>query len=145
MWKTHIMLGAIAGYAAYPSWKGAAVGAAMALVPDVDKAGSKAGRMVWPLSWMVEKGLGHRTVTHSWVMLFIPALLFGDTLMAKAALWGLCSHLISDAVVGRIQFLWPLPKGWIGVRSSRYVYQAMDKLVFFGAIGYIVYRFYTGE
>ncbi|MGG4495630.1 metal-dependent hydrolase [Brevibacillus reuszeri] len=54
----------------------------MALVPDVDKARSKAGKAIWPLSWLVEKGIGHRTLTHSWVILLLPALLISDSSVA---------------------------------------------------------------
>lgn len=141
-WKTHLVLGAIAGYYAYPSWKGSVIGATMALVPDVDQARSKLGNMIRPVSRAVQKGLGHRTLTHSWVILLVPALLFGDSPAAMAALWGLLSHLISDMLVGRIQFFWPIRMGWIGIRLSKKMYSVVDRCVFYLAIGYIIYAGY---
>jgi len=138
-WKTHIVLGAVAGYCAYPSWKGILVGSTMALFPDIDKANSKAGKWIWPISWLVEKGLGHRTLTHSWVILLLPVFLIGDQHVALAALYGLLSHLISDSIVGRIQLLWPLKKGWFGIPLPHFLYRFVDKVTFIGAWVYIIY------
>ncbi|NQF17057.1 metal-dependent hydrolase [Brevibacillus sp. HB1.3] len=141
-WKTHMVLGAIAGYCAYPSWKGSVIGATMALVPDIDQANSKLGNLMGPLSKMLQKGFGHRTVTHSWVILFLPFLLFGDSLATMAALWGILSHLISDMLVGRIQLLWPLRVGWLGIPVSKSMYRTVDRIVFYVAIVYIVIKGY---
>ena len=141
-WKTHMLLGAIAGYWAYPSWKGSVIGATMALVPDIDQARSKLGHFLGPVSKMLQKGLGHRTLTHSWVILLLPAAFWGDSPEGWAALWGLLSHLISDMLVGRIQLFWPLRMGWAGVRLSRALYGTVDRLVFYAAIVYIIYMGY---
>lgn len=143
-WKTHLVLGAMAGYYAYPSWKGIAIGGAMALLPDIDQARSKIGHMTRPLSSAMQKGIGHRTLTHSWVILLLPALLFGDTILAQAALYGLLSHLISDALVGRIQFLWPIKQGWVGIRLTKSMYRTVDRLVFYVAVVYLLYWGYNG-
>ncbi|WP_103108107.1 metal-dependent hydrolase [Brevibacillus reuszeri] len=142
LWKTHLVLGAIAGYYAYPSWKGSVIGATMALLPDIDQARSKLGNMVRTVSRAVQKGFGHRTITHSWVILLVPALLLGDSPAAMAALWGILSHLISDMLVGRIQLLWPLRFGWIGIPLSKKMYTAVDQIVFYAALGYIIYAGY---
>ncbi|MDR7318253.1 metal-dependent hydrolase [Brevibacillus nitrificans] len=143
-WKTHLVLGAMAGYYAYPSWKGVAMGAGMGLLPDIDQTRSKLGSMVRPLSYAMQKGIGHRTLTHSWVILLLPALFFGDTFLAKAALFGLLSHLISDAMVGRIQFLWPIRQGWVGIKLTKRLYRQMDRLVFYMAVAYLLYWGYNG-
>ncbi|GED34780.1 metal-dependent hydrolase [Brevibacillus centrosporus] len=141
-WKTHLVLGAMAGYYANASWTGMVAGAAFALAPDIDKARSKAGKMIWPLSWLVEKGIGHRTLTHSWIMLFLPALLLGNPSIAHAALLWLLSQLISDALVGQIQLFWPIRQGWIGIPLPKFLYRMVDVLVFYAAIGYSVYLAY---
>ncbi|MED4572369.1 metal-dependent hydrolase [Brevibacillus agri] len=141
-WKTHMLLGAIAGYWAYPSWEGSVIGATMALVPDIDQARSKLGHLFGPFSKMLQRGLGHRTITHSWVILLLPALFWGDTPAGWAALWGVLSHLVSDMLVGRIQLFWPLRTGWIGLRLSKTLYRTVDRLVFYGAIGFIIYMGY---
>ncbi|MDF2679322.1 MAG: hydrolase [Brevibacillus sp.] len=116
----------------------------MALLPDIDQARSKIGHMTRPLSSAMQKGMGHRTLTHSWVILLLPALLFGDTMLAQAALYGMVSHLISDALVGRIQFLWPIKQGWVGVRLTKSMYRAVDRLVFYVAVVYLLYWGYNG-
>ena len=138
-WKTHVVLGAMAGYYPYPSWKGILVGVTMALVPDVDKARNKAGKAIWPLSWLVEKGIGHRTLTHSWVILLLPDLLISDSSVALAALYGLLSHLLSDAFVGRIQLFWPVRQGWFGVPLPRFLYVIVDRTTLLAAAAYILY------
>lgn len=94
----------------------------------------KAGKWIWPISWLVEKGIGHRTLTHSWVMLLLPALLNGDKLVALAALYGLLSHLISDAVVGRIQLFWGG-----GIPFPRFLYGLVDQATLIGVWVYIMY------
>ncbi|ELK40340.1 hypothetical protein D478_19694 [Brevibacillus agri BAB-2500] len=137
-----MLLGAIAGYWAYPSWEGSVIGATMALVPDIDQARSKLGHLFGPFSKMLQRGLGHRTITHSWVILLLPALFWGDTPAGWAALWGVLSHLVSDMLVGRIQLFWPLRTGWIGLRLSKTLYRTVDRLVFYGAIGFIIYMGY---
>lgn len=116
----------------------------MALLPDIDQARSKIGHMTRPLSSAMQKGIGHRTLTHSWVILLLPALLFGDTILAQAALYGLLSHLISDALVGRIQFLWPIKQGWVGIRLTKSMYRTVDRLVFYVAVVYLLYWGYNG-
>ncbi|WP_338136523.1 metal-dependent hydrolase [Brevibacillus agri] len=93
-------------------------------------------------SKMLQRGLGHRTITHSWVILLLPALFWGDTPAGWAALWGVLSHLVSDMLVGRIQLFWPLRTGWIGLRLSKTLYRTVDRLVFYGAIGFIIYMGY---
>lgn len=138
-WKTHLVLGAMAGYCADPTWRGIAVGGAMALLPDIDQANSKVGSIVRPISAAVQKGIGHRTLTHSWAILLLPALLFGDTPLAQAALYGLLSHLLSDALVGRVQFLWPIKQGWVGIKVSKAMYRTLDRLVFYAAVCYLLY------
>lgn len=137
-----MLLGAIAGYWAYPSWEGSVIGATMALVPDIDQARSKLGHLFGPFSKMLQRGLGHRTITHSWVILLLPALFWGDTPAGWAALWGGLSHLVSDMLVGRIQLFWPLRTGWIGLRLSKTLYRTVDRLVFYAAIGFIIYMGY---
>ncbi|MGZ0051042.1 metal-dependent hydrolase [Brevibacillus gelatini] len=141
-WKTHMLLGAIAGYWAYPSWEGSVIGATMALVPDIDQARSKLGHLFGPFSKMLQRGLGHRTITHSWVILLLPAFFWGDTPAGWAAFCGLLSHLASDMLVGRIQLFWPLRTGWIGLPLPKTLYRTFDWLVFYVAIGYIVYTGY---
>lgn len=116
----------------------------MALLPDIDQARSKIGYRLRPLSSALQKGIGHRTLTHSWVMLLLPAMLLGDTLLAQAALYGLFSHLISDAMVGRIQFLWPIKQGWVGIKLTKSMYLAADRLVFYVALVYLLYWGYNG-
>lgn len=116
----------------------------MALLPDMDQARSKVGSMMRPVSSAMQKGIGHRTLTHSWVILLLPTLLFGNTALAHAALYGLLSHLISDALVGRIQFLWPIRQGWVGIRLTKSMYRTVDRLVFYGAVGYLLFWGYNG-
>lgn len=143
--KTHILIGGMAGFYAYPTVTGFVSGAFCALLPDIDKANSKLGRKVWPLSLFLERAVGHRTITHSWIVLLLPALPFFSLhpAIGHACLYGILSHLLSDMLVGRIQFFWPIRQGWIGIRLPRSLYSLVDTCAFFAscfAIGYWLYH-----
>lgn len=142
--RTHFLLGAIAGYCAYPTWTGITAGAVIALLPDIDKADSKAGKRVWPLSWLVDKAIGHRTVTHSWVMLMLPAFFLSPNLI-KVWFYSLLSHLVTDALLGRIQFFWPLKTGWIGIPLPKKIQSVVDNVTFLALVVYLVRWAYEGR
>lgn len=85
---------------------GAAVGAAAALVPDVDHPGSTVGRRLRPVAVVLEELWGHRSLTHT-VWFALPAGLLLGALAARLGLPRACaaagtagalSHLALDAL-----------------------------------------------
>lgn len=46
------------------------------LLPDIDHPGSKIGRALYPIAWVVNKLFGHRGATHSLLALFLTSVLF---------------------------------------------------------------------
>jgi membrane-bound metal-dependent hydrolase YbcI (DUF457 family) len=100
-----------------------AVAAACGLAPDLDKAGSTAGRSLGfvtrVLSWGIERGFGHRKGFHSLVGVAL-AFLVGEALGGALGLanlgalvaFGWAAHLLTDAwTVRGVPLLWPLPVG----------------------------------
>ena len=79
----------------------AAIVACAAVLPDVDTGGSRAGRVCPPLTRFLERRFGHRTLTHSLLMmgilgliLLVPVLLGSDA--AACFLLGYASHPFLD-------------------------------------------------
>jgi len=46
------------------------------LLPDIDHPGSKMGRALYPIAWVVNKLFGHRGATHSLIALLLTSVLF---------------------------------------------------------------------
>lgn len=117
--KTHILGGAAFGlaFAAYTHTDPILVTAAATLggvIPDICHTGSKIGKKLPVLSFVISKVFGHRTFTHSigfligaaWLMSELPV----HPSIAMGIIVGMFSHMILDACTKNgIQFLWPLP------------------------------------
>lgn len=78
--KTHLAFGALTGLGAHSIMNSQGMDANLliipasmlgSLIPDIDKANTKLGRKVKPLSYTLEHTIGHRTLTHSFLFLFI--------------------------------------------------------------------------
>jgi inner membrane protein len=86
------------------------------LLPDLCHPGSYLGKKTSFLSKTISKTFGHRTITHSWVMILLVMMLpnwidwtyEGSLGMGLAA--GVISHIILDAATSRgVQLFYPLP------------------------------------
>lgn len=88
-----------------------AVVAVASLLPDVDRQNSLLGRFIPVLPSLIERVLGKRTLTHSF--LFGGMVAWGIRWLAAFAfipfLIGYLSHLVLDLFTGLIALLWPLP------------------------------------
>jgi len=105
------------------------------LLPDIDTTTSGLGRWVKPLSSVVERRFGHRTVTHSLLGIALFALLFAWLSLVSFEAWllllvGILSHLLSDAhnVTG-VPLLWPLRFEFVSVynRGLRVAYGSVNE------------------
>lgn len=81
------------------------------LLPDIDHAGSKIGRRLPVVSWVVSLVAGHRGVTHSLVFVGLAEAIcygiFGATAAVALAI-GCLSHLAADVLtVGGAPLFWP--------------------------------------
>src|SRR5215813_10988026 len=78
--------------------------AAAGLAPDIDEPWSVIGMRLWFLAWWMKYVFGHRTVSHSLLMVVTVAvvslLAVMPTKMVVAVSIGLVSHLILDAMSG---------------------------------------------
>ena len=82
------------------------------LLPDIDTAASRIGRLLPEISQAIERRWGHRTITHSlWAMLLVIAVtvpLTGQWFLAVAY----TSHILLDMLIGGrsgVTLFWPLP------------------------------------
>ncbi|MFC7370582.1 metal-dependent hydrolase [Fictibacillus iocasae] len=125
--KTHVIGGAAAAvifksftHAPVVVWHGELlfIGAALfgSLLPDLCHPGSFIGRKTMLLSKGISKTFGHRTVTHSWLMLLFlywaaPYWPYGAANMVQEGLLvGAISHIALDAMTSRgVQFFYPIP------------------------------------
>jgi len=91
--------------------------AGFSLLPDVDTTKSAIGKIFYPVSWLIYRKFGHRTITHSFLFLalvwssFIALSKFGiihDPNFIKIALFSLLSHFVFDMVtISGIPLLYP--------------------------------------
>jgi membrane-bound metal-dependent hydrolase YbcI (DUF457 family) len=128
MGRTAVLTGEVAWlYAAHnvaPDWRAALFGvplvALAAYAPDLDHAGSTAGKKVGRLgSKVIRKAMGgHRGGTHSAVVVYLAYLasgwlLYGSRWAASAVAIGWAAHIFTDLLtVQGVRLLWPL--GWLG-------------------------------
>lgn len=87
------------------------VAAVASLLPDVDRQNSLLGRFIPVLPSLIERVLGKRTLTHSFlfggILAWVIWLQGWGLFMAFAI--GFASHLVLDVVTGKVALLWPLP------------------------------------
>ncbi|RUQ27652.1 MAG: metal-dependent hydrolase [Candidatus Competibacteraceae bacterium] len=98
-----------------PDWISGLLAAVASGLPDIDLPTSKVGRLFWFISVPLERRFGHRTLTHSLVMLIALAVLTYPLAWIQPLYWGCVvggywSHLWLDmANVRGIDLLWPAP------------------------------------
>lgn len=130
-----------AGFGASPGLVGAGALYLGSLLPDIDTAHSGLGRWVRPVSRVLERRFGHRTLTHSLLgTLIVSCALSWLLLLHPAALvWllvGYVSHLLLDtANISGVPLLWPwrLQFWLVGNRAWRVPYGSPQEFVWFGA------------
>jgi len=94
------------------SW---ALAAVASLLPDIDLPPARIGRLFWFISVPLERRFGHRTLTHSAVMLLAVAALAAplgwiNPLYCWAVIGGYWSHLWLDMLNLRgVDLFWPSP------------------------------------
>lgn len=80
----------------------AAIAGISALLPDIDHPDSQLGRKIKPVSWLINRLLGHRTITHN--LDFASGLCIVVLLSSNFAYWawmfvlGYISHLLLDSL-----------------------------------------------
>ncbi len=96
-----------------PNWASWLIAAASSLLPDMDLPPSKIGRLFWFLSVPLERRFGHRTLTHSLLMLGIVAVVSYPLTWLQPLYWGCVvggygSHLWMDMLnVRGVDLFWP--------------------------------------
>ncbi len=94
------------------SW---ALAAAASVLPDVDLPHSRIGRLFWFVSVPLERRFGHRTLTHSLLLLMALAVVTYPLAWIRPLYWGCIvggywSHLWIDMLnVRGVDLLWPSP------------------------------------
>lgn len=87
---------------------------AAGLLPDIDLPKSTAGKTLKPISYVINKLFGHRTITHSglWLLLLVFLLIKTDySVFLIGTTIGYFSHLLADTMTaGGIPWIYPLSK-----------------------------------
>ncbi len=130
-WTTHMLSGIVAGYAVSGGdWRGAVIGGVAGVIPDLDEHKSKFGKVFFPISYVINKSFGHRTLTHS--LLF--AVTIGIFLMPffELYIWlsvtsGILAHIAGDMLTGKVKFLYPCKRS-IGISVSPLTFKFIDKV-----------------
>src|SRR5699024_175188 len=110
-WSTHFLSGVVAGYAVSGGdWRGEVVGGIAGVVPDLDEHKSRFGKVFFPISFIINKIFGHRTLTHS--LLFAVGIgfilsMFFDSYIWQSATFGILAHIAGDMLTGKVQLLNP--------------------------------------
>jgi len=94
------------------------------LAPDIDEPESVIGQRFWIFAWWMKHVFGHRTVSHSLLMVAVVALLgFCARLpipIISALCVGVMSHVVLDAYSGGVYIWWPSKKRWVLGRYAVY-------------------------
>jgi inner membrane protein len=94
------------------------IGAAVlgSLLPDLCHPGSYLGKKTSILSKSISKTFGHRTVTHSWIMIALMIMVPNwidwqyEKSFSMGLVLGVISHILLDAATSRgVQLFYPLP------------------------------------
>jgi inner membrane protein len=116
---THVTFGALCYFVAaaalqwQPSTAAVATAALGSLLPDIDLPTSAVGRPLFPVARALNEQIGHRTLTHSFLGIFLlvvilSPLFFLDSLILWALVIGYVSHLLIDTVnKAGIELLYP--------------------------------------
>ncbi len=101
------------------------------LAPDIDEPWSVIGQRFWFLSWWIKYLVGHRTLSHS--LMLIPLVgVVGIVcemapMMIVAILVGVGTHVVLDGLSGGVFLWWPSKVRWV---LGRYpVYGRLDQLL----------------
>jgi membrane-bound metal-dependent hydrolase YbcI (DUF457 family) len=96
----------------------AALGAAAALLPDLDIESSTVSNSLGPVTRLISRGIamvcgGHREGTHSLLALVLVSFMASDPMIsspyARAIVIGYAAHLVGDFLTGNgIPLLWPV-------------------------------------
>lgn len=144
-WTTHCLSGMVAGYyITGGDWRGALVGGVAGVMPDLDEHKSKFGKLFYPLSYTLNKTVGHRTFTHSLLFVVLAGIIlysFFDWWVVSSAVTGIIAHIIGDMLTGKVRALYPAQKNF-GFRVSRHMFTLIDKTVASLLSLYIFWRFF---
>ena len=101
------------------------------LAPDIDEPWSVIGQRFWFLSWWIKYLVGHRTLSHS-LMLIPLAGVVGlvcemAPMMIVAILVGVGTHVVLDGLSGGVFLWWSSRQRWVLARYP--VYGKVDYLL----------------
>lgn len=140
-WSTHALSGVVAGYTVTGGdWKGAAVGGIAGVIPDLDEHKSKFGKILFPISYPINKIFGHRTLTHSLLFTVLMGAVFYFLIgkwFSVALMSGIIAHILGDLVTGKVKLFYPLNSS-IGIEIPHYSFTIIDRIVRIGLFVWII-------
>ncbi len=116
------------------SW---ALAAVASLLPDIDLPPARIGRLFWFVSVPLERRFGHRTLTHSLLVLMALAAVSYPLALLRTLYWGCVvggywSHLWLDMLnVRGVNLFWPSPVRWVtpGNRHWRFMVGGKGEMI----------------
>ncbi|MUV37858.1 hypothetical protein JNUCC1_01664 [Lentibacillus sp. JNUCC-1] len=142
-WTTHLLSGVAAGFAVTGGdWRGAAVGGVAGVVSDLDEHKSRFGKIFFPISFIINKTVGHRTLTHSLLFVAVVGALLSpifDPWVVSSACAGILAHIAGDMLTGKVKLFYPFQTS-VGLSVSRREFKMIDKVAAIVLIGFIVYE-----
>ena len=101
------------------------------LAPDIDEPWSVIGQRFWFLSWWIKYLVGHRTLSHSLLVIGVIGMVGMLAGLAPSLLLAICigvgSHVILDGMSGGVLLWWPSRTRWVLARYP--VYGKVDQLL----------------
>lgn len=117
--------------------------------PDIDHPSSLMGRLVLPISWLINKTFGHRTITHSVLGFGLISYIAFTWMGNLSPMWlgfvlGYISHLLGDMLtIQGCPLLWPHKRRFalsLGIKTGSYLEVAVLVLCSIGCALLISWR-----
>ncbi|WP_067729908.1 metal-dependent hydrolase [Oceanobacillus damuensis] len=139
-WTTHMLSGTVAGYMITGGdLRGAFIGGLAGVIPDMDEHKSKFGRLLYPISYPLNKLVGHRSLTHSLLFVFMVGMIFwpfSDFWFCASLMAGIIAHIVGDMLTGKVKLFYPAQKV-VGFSVSPLMFTLIDRTAAVLLIGYI--------
>jgi inner membrane protein len=127
--------------------------AVFSVLPDIDTTKSAIGKICYPVSWLLYRKFGHRTITHSFLFLFFIWALFyalfrfeviPNTDLVKIAVFSTIGHFVFDMItVSAIPLFYPFYKSRCVVPANpNYRFKSGDwksEMIVMGICGLLVF------
>lgn len=130
-WSTHALSGVVSGYVVTGGdWRGALVGGIAGVIPDLDEYRSKFGKVFFPISFVLNKTFGHRTLTHSLLFAILLTIIlypFTESWVWLSTFVGILAHIAGDMLTGKVKLFYPFQRS-VGIAIHPSMFKPIDRI-----------------